>query len=89
MKIVYMFNKNPYAAIMAAYVHLKLDFPKDIKYIKNDYREGYFYYLGIDKELNEVYLLYSSKNRIILKNLLKGFADLYEEEVLVIDSEKI
>ncbi len=82
MKIIYVFNKNFYAAIGAAYLHLRLDIPKDIMNIYNE--EGNFYYLGIDMELNEVYLLYSSKYNYILKNLLEGFSDLYGEKILTI-----
>lgn len=89
MKIIYVFNKNSYAAIKAAYVHLKLDISKNFKDIVNNYNEeGNFYYLGTDIELNEVYLLYSSKCNPILKNLLKSFANLYNEEVLLIYSIK-
>ena len=85
MKIIYVFNKNSYAAIEAAYLHLKLDIPENFKEIVSAYNEeGNFYYLGIDAELNEIYLLYSSKYNHILKNLLGGFSDLYDEETLVI-----
>lgn len=82
MKIIYVFNKNFYAAVEAAYLHLRLDIPKDIMNIYNE--EGNFYYLGIDTELNEIYLLYSSKYNYILKNLLEGFSDLYGEKILTI-----
>ena len=85
MKIIYVFNKNSHAAIKAAYLHLKLDIPGNFREIVSSYNEeGNFYYLGIDTELNEIYLLYSSKYNYILKNLLGGFSDLYNEEVLVI-----
>ncbi|HZK58195.1 MAG TPA: DUF3189 family protein [Clostridia bacterium] len=88
MKIIYVFNKNSYAAIKAAYLHLKLDFPEDFKDIVNCYsEEGSFYYLGIDIELNEIYLLRSSKCNYILKNLLKGFSNLYNKEILIIYPE--
>ncbi len=87
MKIIYVFNKNSYAAIKAAYIHLKLDIPKNFRYIIDNYNEeGNFYYLGIDAELNEVYLLYSSKCNLILKNLLNGFSNLYNEEISIIYS---
>ncbi|GEM_PF-1471970 len=86
MKIIYIYKKNPYAAITAAYVHLKLNIPENLKNIQNNYsKEGYFYYLGLDEGLNEVYLLYISKNSYILKNLLNGFANIYDEEVVIID----
>ncbi|MCK9267892.1 MAG: DUF3189 family protein [Alkaliphilus sp.] len=85
MKIIYVFNKNSYAAIKAAYLHLKLDISENFKDIVNIYNEeGNFYYLGIDAELNEIYLLYSRKYNYILKNLLGGFSDLYNEKTLVI-----
>ena len=85
MKIIYVFNKNSYAAIKAAYLHLKLDISENFRDVVDSYNEeGNFYYLGIDTELNEVYLLYSSKYNYILKNLLGGFSDLYNEEILVI-----
>ena len=85
MKIIYVFNKNFYAAIKAAYLHLKLDISGDLKDVIDNYNEeGHFYYLGIDIELNEVYLLHSSKCNYILKNLLEGFSNLYGEEILVI-----
>lgn len=85
MKIIYVFNKNSYAAIKAAYLHLKLDISENFRYVVDSYNEeGNFYYLGIDTELNEIYLLYSSKYNYILKNLLWGFSDLYNEEILVI-----
>ncbi len=86
MKIIYLYNKNAYAAFKAAYAHLKLRTYEDMTYIKNNYNEeGNFYYLGTDVELNEVYLLYSKKNNYILKNLLQGFSSLYDEEILIMD----
>lgn len=89
MKKIYIYKKDPYAAIQAAYGHLKLDLPNNLKEIKNIYnKEGHFYYLGIDEDLNEVYLLYSNKRGAILKNLLNGFAHLYNEDVELIDLEK-
>lgn len=88
MKIVYVFNKNFYAAVKAAYLHLKLDFPASFEDIINSYNEeGNFNYLGVDIESNEIYLLRSSKCNYILKNLLKGFSNLYNEEILIIFPE--
>ncbi len=85
MKIIYVFNKNFYAAVKAAYLHLKLDFPENLEDTINSYNEeGNFYYLGVDIELNEIYLLHSSKCNYILKNLLRGFSNLYNEEILII-----
>ncbi len=86
MKIIYIYHKNFYAAIKAAYMHLKLQIPENLKDIKDKYsREGHFYYLGIDGELNEIYLLYSKKNSYMLRNLLNSFASLYSDEVIIID----
>ena len=90
MKIIYVFNKKFYAAVKAAYLHLELDIPKNFRNIINNYNEeGNFYYLGMDTELNEVYLLHSKKCNHILKNLLKGFSNLYNEETLVIFPKKL
>lgn len=89
MKIIYLYNKNVYAALKAAYTHLKLKIPIEIKNIKHKYNEkGHFYYIGMDIELNEIYLLKSRKNNYILKNLLQGFSNLYDEEILIVDSDK-
>jgi len=89
MKIIYVYNKKPKLVIMAAYAHLKLDIHENLKYIDIKYRkEGYFCYLGIDEDLNEIYLLYSNKRGPILKNLLNGIAHICNEEVKVIDLEK-
>ena len=82
MKIIYVSNKSFYAAVEAAYLHLKSDIPENITNVYNE--EGNFYYLGVDRELNEIYLLYSSKYNYILKNLLEGFSDLYDEKILTI-----
>jgi len=88
MKIIYVYKKNLYAALIAAYTDLKLEIPQSIEYISDIYnKEGYFYYLGIDEKLNQVYLLYSRKNSYILENLLNGFAHLYDEEIKVINPE--
>ncbi len=88
MKIIYVYKKKSYAAIIAAYVHLKLNTSKQSNNIKHkNNKEGHFLYLGIDQELNEVYLLNSSKPGPILKNLLNGFANLYNEKILVIELE--
>lgn len=90
MKIIYVFNKNSYAAIKAAYLRLKLGIPPNFNGIIDSYKEeGRFYYLGVDMELNEVYLLHSNKCNYILKNLLKGFSNLYGEEVFVIYPEEL
>jgi len=85
MKIIYLYKKDRYAAIMAAYTHLNFSSMEDFKFIDQYKKEGYFYYLGMDEEFNEVYLLYSKKRGPILKNLLKGFAHICDEEIKVID----
>lgn len=90
MKIIYVYNKNFYAAIKAAYMHLKLNIPEDIEHLNKIYnKEGEFFYLGLDENLNEVYLLYSKKNSYILENLLKGLAHMYRDEIKVINNENI
>ena len=88
MKIIYVYKKDPYAAIMAACAHLKLNVDHKPKLVNNKFKkEGYFFYLGIDEELNEVYLLYSRKNGYILNNLLIGFGHIYGEKVMIINTE--
>ena len=85
VKIVYIFDKNSYAAAKAAYIHLRLNFSENFKsIIDNCIKKNDFYYLGVDAELNEIYLLYSNKCSFILKNLLQGLSDLYNEKILVI-----
>jgi len=86
MKIIYLYRRNAYAAIMAAYAHLKLNAPKNLDYVRESYRkEGYFFYLGMDEDFNEVYLLYSERKGLILTNLLHGFAALYHQNIKIID----
>ncbi len=87
MKIIYI-KKNSYAAAEAAYMHLKSDVSENFRNIVGSCcDEGHFYYLGIDAELNEIYLLYCNKCTIILKNLLESLSDLFNEEILVICSK--
>lgn len=86
MKIIYLYRKNAYAAIMAAYAHLKLNIPKDLVHMREGYgQEGYFFYLGMDEDFNEVYLLYSERRGLILTNLLNGFATLYNQHIKIFD----
>lgn len=88
MKIICLCKKDPCAAIIAAYGHLKINGDAIPNQIKDSHKkEGHFYYLGLDEKLNEVYFLYSSKGNYILENLLKGFAHLYDEEVRIINLE--
>ncbi|ARE87963.1 DUF3189 family protein [Clostridium formicaceticum] len=86
MKIVYVYKKNVYAAYKAAYLHLKLDANAlSQEVLKKANREVKPYYLGVDEDLNEVYVADGGRNLTIYKNVIEGLASIYGEEIKIID----
>lgn len=87
MKIIYAYKGNIYAAYSAAYLRLKLD-PALLNGIQNQledkHKEIKPYYLGLDEDLNEIYIANYGKNPTIFKNTMEGLGKLYEEEIKVI-----
>lgn len=87
MKIILAYNRNNYAAFQAAYLRLKLD-PSLLERIKKIFKANANaiqpYYLGLDKDLNEVYIVNCGKDPIIFKNSIEGLGKIYGEEVEVI-----
>ena len=83
MKIIYTTKKDNYAAVKAAYLHLNLtsELNEEDIYIE----PMRFYYLGLDKEDNEIYVVNYYKNKHIYKNIVEGLARLYNQGVLIVD----
>lgn len=83
LKIIYATRNNSYAALEAAYLHLNIEseLEKDIIGLES----MRFYYLGLDYESNEVYIINYYKNKHIFRNIVNGFAKLYDKNVLIVD----
>lgn len=86
MKIIYIFRNNDYAAILAAYIHLKMKIPSKIQ--QAPLKKMRLYYIGIDEEQKEVYLLKYSMKKHILMNILVGIGDIFNEGVKIIELER-
>ncbi|KAB3533168.1 DUF3189 family protein [Alkaliphilus serpentinus] len=82
MKYIYIYRKNDYAALLAAYLRLKN------KTISTNQIKFGILFLGIDEELNEVYIVKYRRNPQVLINLLKGIGEIYREELKIIDLGK-
>lgn len=80
MKYIYIYKKNDYAALLAAYLHLGSKSPTEVIDGIN--------FMGIDKNLHEVYLLKYSSNKLVLTNLLKGIGEVFKDDIKVIDISK-
>ncbi|AKL95605.1 hypothetical protein CACET_c21590 [Clostridium aceticum] len=86
MKIIYVYKKNVYAAYKAAYLHLKLD-ENSIPHegLREINREVKPYYIGLDEDLNEVYIADGGRNLTIYRNVMEGLSSIYGEEIKIID----
>ncbi|KAB3538560.1 DUF3189 family protein [Alkaliphilus pronyensis] len=85
MKYIYVFKKNDYAALLAAYIHLKMDY----KHIKTKAIEPMkLFFMGIDHKLNEVYIIKSSCKIKILINILNGLATIFNHSIIIINLSK-
>jgi len=84
MRIIYTYKKNRYAAYKAAYLHLGIDINLigNTKDIKEDIKP---YYLGLDKDLNEVYISNSGRNTNIFNNIILGLSNIYNEDIKTIN----
>lgn len=84
MKIIYTYKKNIYAAYEAAYLHLGLD-TKLMPKTKNIIKEIKLYYLGLDEDLNEVYIANVGRKVKIFNNVIMGLSNIYGEEIKIIN----
>ncbi|SES65041.1 Protein of unknown function [Natronincola peptidivorans] len=87
MKIVYAYKKNIYAAYRAAYLHLSLNpqlIPKSRRELMRSHENIKPYYLGIDEDLNEIYIASCGRNYTIFQNAMEGIGRIYGEEVQII-----
>lgn len=87
MKIVYIFRNNDYAAILAAYIHLKINIPTRFQQ-RIPLEKMKLYYMGVDEEQKEVYLLKYSMKKHILMNILQGIGNIFNEGVRIIELER-
>lgn len=90
MKILYIYKKNMYAALEAAYIHLKLDvfLLNTMEYdLGRKYKQNTLHYIGMDEEYNEVYVINYGRNIKIFKNIINSFGQLYKEEIKIIALE--
>jgi hypothetical protein len=83
MKIIYIFKRNDYAATLAAYLHLKKKMPEEKT--KPKFEKMQLYFMGVDHNLAEIYLLKYPNKKHILMNILQGIGDIFKEEIKIID----
>lgn len=82
MKNIYIYRHNDYAAIRAAYLRLKI--PKEIPRVI-PLKTMKLYFIGVDENLEEVYLLKYAIKKTILINILMGIGEIFNEEIYIID----
>lgn len=83
MKIIYIYRKWDYAAILAAYLHLKGNPPHKTENYTLEIMKPY--YIGLDEKGREIYLLKYKAKKEILVNILYGLGDIFNEEIKIID----
>jgi len=85
LKIIYTTKKDNYAAVKAAYTHLQLN--QEISEQDINMEPMRFYYLGLDRDGNEIYVINYYKDKHIYKNIVEGLARIYEDNVLIVDMD--
>ncbi|MCC5911885.1 MAG: DUF3189 family protein [Clostridiaceae bacterium] len=91
MKIIYAYKKNIYAALKAAYLHLKLQedgISRSKEALEKMHHQIKPHYIGLDENLNEVYVANYGRKKEIFNNVIKGLGNMYEEEVEIINLTK-
>lgn len=83
MKIFYVYQKNYYAAILAAYIHLGINNSHPYKNIYIDKMQ--YKYCGISRSLDEIYIANCGKNKEIFINLLEGWGKINDIELKIFD----
>lgn len=83
MRMIYIYRYNDYAAITAAYLHLKMN-TEQIQ-VQSKLQPMKLYYVGIDEELKEIYLLKYTIKKSILMNILQGIGNIFNEDVVIQD----
>ncbi|MBM7614568.1 DUF3189 family protein [Alkaliphilus hydrothermalis] len=86
MKIIYIFRNNDYAAILAAYIHLKINIPPNLE--QAPLKKMKLYYMGVDEEQRQVYLLKYSMKKHILMNILHGVGNIFNEGIRIIELKR-
>lgn len=97
MKIIYSAKNSP-ALFVAAHYHMNLLRKDDLynkDYILNlftyDMEKGRLIYMGLDKHMNEIYILNHGGVIKVLKNAIKGFSEIYNlnyEDIIFIQLDK-
>ncbi|SCX87665.1 hypothetical protein [Alkaliphilus peptidifermentans] len=86
MKYFYSYKKNDYAALLAAYLHLEMDYNQITEKKLKPYK---LYYMGSDRKLDEVYLIkYPSSKKETLMNILNGMGYIFNENSIINDLSK-
>ncbi|ABR49010.1 hypothetical protein Amet_2860 [Alkaliphilus metalliredigens QYMF] len=82
MKVIYTYRKTPYAAYIAASLHLHMKIEASTIHVQGEWG---LRYVGMDENYNEVYICLRGQRLRIFNHLVKSMAEIYEEKIKVID----